>query len=50
MIWEKIKTDIYYSDGSLRDTVVFSIIESEWKTCKRSLNHKIEQIHKKTYR
>lgn len=38
------------SDGSLRDTVVFSIIESEWKTCKRSLSHKIEQIHKKTFR
>lgn len=37
-------------DGSLRDTVVFSIIESEWKACKCSLSHKIEQIHKKTYR
>jgi RimJ/RimL family protein N-acetyltransferase len=37
------------SDGSFRDTVVFSIIESEWKTCKHSLNYKIEQIHKKTY-
>ena len=37
------------SDGSLRDTVVFSIIENEWKICKRSLKHKIEQIHKKTY-
>jgi RimJ/RimL family protein N-acetyltransferase len=36
------------SDGSLRDTVVFSIIESEWKTCKRALIYKIEQIHKKT--
>jgi RimJ/RimL family protein N-acetyltransferase len=37
------------SDGSFRDTVVFSIIESEWKACKHSLNYKIEQIHKKTY-
>jgi RimJ/RimL family protein N-acetyltransferase len=34
------------TDGSLRDTVVFSIIESEWKTCKRALKYKIEQIHK----
>lgn len=33
-------------DGSFRDTVVFSIIESEWKSCKNSLNYKIEQIHK----
>jgi N-acetyltransferase len=37
------------SDGSLRDTVIFSIIESEWNTCKRSLRYKIEQIHNKTY-
>jgi len=36
------------ADGSFRDTIVFSIIESEWKTCKLSLKHKIEQIHKKT--
>lgn len=36
------------TDGSIRDTVIFSIIESEWKTCKLSLKHKIEQIHKKT--
>lgn len=36
-------------DGSYRDTVVFSIIESEWPTCKRSLNYRIEQIHKKNY-
>lgn len=34
-------------DGSYRDTIVFSIIESEWKTCKHSLMYKIEQIHKK---
>lgn len=34
-------------DGSLRDTIIFSIIESEWKTCKRALRYKIEQIHKK---
>ncbi len=36
------------ADGSLRDTVVFSIIESEWKTCKRALTYKIDQIHKKS--
>ena len=35
------------SDGSVRDTVVFSIIENEWKICKLSLMHKIDQIHKK---
>ncbi|HNE93387.1 MAG TPA: GNAT family protein [Chitinophagaceae bacterium] len=34
-------------DGSLRDTVVFSILESEWNTCKNALMYKIEQIHKK---
>ena len=28
-------------DGSYRDTVVFSIIESEWKTIKRHLQHKL---------
>lgn len=32
-------------DGSFRDTVVFSITENEWKTCKISLTNKIEQIH-----
>lgn len=36
-------------DGSYRDTVVFSIIESEWPTCKRSLSYRIEQLHKKVY-
>lgn len=30
-------------DGSLRDTVVFSIINSEWKACKRSLLFKLDQ-------
>lgn len=34
-------------DGSLRDTVVFSIIETEWKICKHSLMYKIKQIHEK---
>jgi RimJ/RimL family protein N-acetyltransferase len=30
-------------DGSLRDTVVFSIIESEWPTVARHLQYKLEQ-------
>jgi len=34
-------------DGSFRDTVVFSIINSEWKTCKRSLLFKLEQYDNK---
>ena len=31
------------SDGSYRDTVVFSIIESEWKTVKRSLEFEMKK-------
>jgi RimJ/RimL family protein N-acetyltransferase len=31
------------ADGSLRDTVVFSIIESEWPTIKRHLQYKLER-------
>ncbi len=34
-------------DGSYRDTVVFSIIESEWNACKTSLLYKIAQIHQR---
>lgn len=30
-------------DGSYRDTVVFSIIESEWPAVKRHLQHKLER-------
>jgi RimJ/RimL family protein N-acetyltransferase len=30
-------------DGSFRDTVVFSIIESEWRTVKRHLQHKLNR-------
>ncbi|MEZ4884828.1 MAG: GNAT family N-acetyltransferase [Chitinophagales bacterium] len=33
------------SDGALRDTVVFSIIEVEWKTVKKSLQFKMKAIH-----
>lgn len=35
------------SDGTLRDTVVFSIIESEWPTVKKSLLFEIEKYNKK---
>ncbi len=31
------------ADGSMRDTVVFSIIESEWPTVKRHLDHELER-------
>ena len=31
------------ADGSLRDTVVFSIIESEWPAVKRHLQYKLER-------
>ena len=31
MIWEKIKTDIYYSDGSLRDIYVLDTTIEDWK-------------------
>jgi N-acetyltransferase len=30
-------------DGSFRDTVVFSIIQSEWPAVKRNLEHRLEQ-------
>ncbi len=32
-----------HADGSVRDTVVFSIIESEWPAVKRNLQHKLDQ-------
>lgn len=31
-------------DGSLRDTVVFSIIQSEWKTVKKSLEYEMKKF------
>ena len=31
------------ADGSLRDTVVFSIIDAEWPTAKRHLHYKLER-------
>ena len=32
-------------DGTLRDTVVFSILDSEWPTVKRALLHKLGRPH-----
>ena len=32
-----------HSDGSIRDTVVFSIIESEWPAVKQNLKSKLDQ-------
>jgi RimJ/RimL family protein N-acetyltransferase len=32
-----------HADGSVRDTVAFSIIESEWPAVKRNLIHKLER-------
>jgi len=32
-----------HADGSVRDTVAFSIIESEWPAVKRNLRHRLEQ-------
>ena len=34
------------ADGSYRDTIVFSIINSEWHTCKKNLLFKLEQQDK----
>lgn len=35
------------ADGTFRDTVVFSILESEWKASKKSLEFKIKQLRKR---
>ncbi len=32
-----------HADGSLRDTVVFSLIDNEWPAAKRHLQHRLEQ-------
>ncbi|BDU17152.1 GNAT family N-acetyltransferase [Lysobacter auxotrophicus] len=32
-----------HADGSVRDTVAFSIIESEWPAVKRNLQHRLQQ-------
>lgn len=33
------------SDGTTRDTVVFSILSYEWPACKKALLFKINQMH-----
>lgn len=38
-----LRSHIRMPDGSLRDTVVFSIIEPEWPTIKRHLQYKLER-------
>ncbi len=38
-----LRNHMRMADGSYRDTVVFSIIESEWKTVKQHLRHKLER-------
>ena len=37
-----LRNDKRHSDGSLRDTVVFSILDGEWPAVKRNLLHKLE--------
>lgn len=37
-----LRNDKRHSDGSPRDTVVFSIIDGEWPAVKRNLLHKLE--------
>lgn len=36
------------ADGTLRDTVVFSIIQSEWPTVRRHLQYKLEQANSRS--
>jgi RimJ/RimL family protein N-acetyltransferase len=38
-----LRSHMRMPDGSLRDTVVFSIIEPEWPTIKRHLQYKLER-------
>lgn len=38
-----LRSHMRMPDGSLRDTVVFSIIEPEWRTVKRHLQHKLDR-------
>ena len=39
-----------HADGSVRDTVAFSIIESEWPAVKRNLRHRLEQHEQRSDR
>ena len=38
-----IRSHRRHADGSVRDTVAFSIIESEWPAVKRNLQHRLQQ-------
>jgi N-acetyltransferase len=38
-----LRNHMRMEDGSLRDTVVFSIIASEWPTVRRHLQHKLNR-------
>ena len=38
-----IRSHRHHADGSVRDTVAFSIIESEWPAVKRNLLYRLEQ-------
>jgi RimJ/RimL family protein N-acetyltransferase len=38
-----LRNHMLNANGTYRDSVVFSIIESEWPTVKRHLQHKLER-------
>ena len=38
-----LRNHMIMPDGTLRDTVVFSIIDAEWPTVRRSLDHRLQQ-------
>lgn len=38
-----LRNHMFNADGTKRDTVVFSIIDSEWPTVKRHLQHKLDR-------
>jgi RimJ/RimL family protein N-acetyltransferase len=38
-----LRNHMLNSDGTYRDSVVFSIIESEWPTVKSHLRHKLDR-------
>ncbi len=42
-----LRNNMISANGLVRDTVVFSIIENEWPTCKVALTYKIDQLWKR---
>lgn len=42
MIWEKLKKDIYYSDGSLRDIYVSGVTKADWGKWVNYINENYE--------